>query len=82
MDVRAAIVSDDLVRLTVVPNETEAVLVRQLLATDGIESMHRMLDFAAGAWDGWAVAGAREIVVHRRDLERARDLLAASSLDA
>jgi len=50
-------VSDDLVRLTVVPNETEAVLVRQLLATDGIESMHRMLDFAAGAWDGWAVAG-------------------------
>jgi len=75
-------VSSDLVRLTVVPNETEAVLVRQLLATDGIESMHRMLDFAAGAWDGWAVAGAREVVVHGRDLERARDLLAASSLDA
>ena len=74
--------SDDLVRLTVVANETEAEIVRQLLETDGIESLHRMLDFAAGAWDGWAVAGAREIVIHARDLERARELLAASSLDA
>ena len=74
--------SDDLVRLTVVASETEAELVRQLLATDGIESMHRMLDFAAGAWDGWAVAGAREVVIHSGDLDRARELLAASSLDA
>jgi len=41
-----------------------------------------LLDFAAGAWDGWAVAGAREIVIHAGDLERARELLAASSLDA
>ncbi len=74
--------SDELARLTIVANETEAELVRQLLATDGIVSMHRMLDFAAGAWDGWAVAGAREIVIHARDLERARELLATSSLDA
>ena len=74
--------ANDLVRLTVVPNETEAELVRQLLATDGIASMHRLLDFAAGAWDGWAVAGARELLVHDDDLSRARELLAASSLDA
>jgi len=72
---------DTLVRLTVVPNETEAELVRQLLATDGLESMHRLLDFAAGAWDGWAVAGAREVLVRTRDLARARELLATSSLD-
>ena len=72
----------ELVRLTVVPNETEAELVRQLLATDGIESMHRMLDFAAGAWDGWAVAGAREVLVPPEDLARGRELLATSSLDA
>lgn len=72
---------DDLVRLAIVANELEAEIVRSLLATDGIESMHRMLDFAAGAWDGWAVAGAREIVIHARDLERARELVATSSLD-
>lgn len=70
------------VRLSVVANETEAELVRQLLATAGIASMHRMLDFAAGAWDGWAVAGAREVLVYPDDLDRARELLAASSLDA
>jgi hypothetical protein len=75
-------VGDDLVRLTIVANETEAELVRQLLATDGIESMYRLLDFAAGAWDGWAVAGAREIFVRARALERARERLAASSLEA
>ena len=67
--------ADDLVRLAVVANETEAELVRQLLATDGVDSMYRLLDFAAGAWDGWAVAGAREILVHARDLDAARELV-------
>ena len=65
----------ELVRLTIVPNETEAELVQGLLATAGIESMHRMLDFAAGAWDGWAVAGAREVLVHAGDLAAARELI-------
>lgn len=66
---------DELVRLTVVPNEVEAQLLRGLLATEGIESMDRILDFAAGAMDGWAVAGPREILVHAGDLEAARELI-------
>jgi Putative prokaryotic signal transducing protein len=67
--------SDELVRLTVVPNEPEAEIVRQLLATAGIESMHRPTDFAAGALDGWAAGGAREVLVRAGDLEAARELV-------
>jgi hypothetical protein len=68
-------VTSDLVRLTIVPDETEAELIRGLLAAEGIQSMHRQTNFAAGAWDGWAVAGAREILVHAGDLERAREFV-------
>jgi len=69
--------SSDLVRLTVVANEAEAEMVRNLLATEGIESMQRVTDFAAGALDGWAAGGAREILVHAKDLEAARALVDA-----
>jgi Putative prokaryotic signal transducing protein len=64
-----------LVRLTVVASETEAELIRGLLATEGVESMQRPTDFAAGALDGWAAGGAREILVHARDLDVARELI-------
>ncbi|CAN5156851.1 MAG: DUF2007 domain-containing protein [Actinobacteria bacterium] len=67
--------ANELVRLTVVANQPEAEMIRGLLATNGIESMYRMLDFAAGAWDGYAVAGAREIMVYAGDLEMARELV-------
>jgi hypothetical protein len=66
----------ELVRLTIVPNETEAELIRGLLATEGIESIQRPTDFAAGALDGWAAGGAREILVHAGDLDTARELIA------
>lgn len=65
----------DLVPLTVVANETEAEMVRNLLATEGIESMQRVTDFAAGALDGWAAGGAREILVRASDLDAARELV-------
>jgi hypothetical protein len=65
----------ELVRLTIVPSETEAELLRGLLATDGIESVHRPTDVAAGALDGWAAAGAREILVRAGDLAAARELI-------
>jgi len=65
----------DLVPLTVVANETEAEMVRNLLATEGIESMQRVTDFAAGALDGWAAGGAREILVRAADLDAARELI-------
>jgi Putative prokaryotic signal transducing protein len=65
----------DLVRLTVVSSETEAEVLRGLLGTEGIESIQRPTDFAAGALDGWAAGGAREILVHARDLDVARELI-------
>jgi Putative prokaryotic signal transducing protein len=65
----------DLVRLTIVANEPEAEVVRSLLATAGIESMQRPTDFAAGALDGWAAGGAREILIRAEDLEAARELV-------
>jgi hypothetical protein len=67
---------DDLVRLTIAGSEPEAELVRGLLATEGIESIQRPTDFAAGALDGWAAGGAREILVRAADLERAQELIA------
>lgn len=68
--------TDKLVRLTVVPNEPEAEMIRALLATDGIESMQRPTDFGAGAFDGWSPSGPREVLVNASDLEAARELIA------
>ena len=68
---------DELVRLTIVSSEPEAELLRGLLATEGIESVQRPTDFAAGALDGWAAGGAREILVRAADVETARELIAS-----
>ena len=67
--------SSELVRLTIVRNEPEAEVIRQLLATEGIESMQRPTDFAAGALDGWSPGGPREVLVAASDLESARQLI-------
>jgi Putative prokaryotic signal transducing protein len=63
------------VPLTVVGNEVEAEVIRGLLATEGIESMHRPTNFGAGFTDGFTPAGEREILVRPEDLEAARELL-------
>jgi Putative prokaryotic signal transducing protein len=65
----------ELVRLTIASSETEGEVLRGLLATEGIESILRPTDVAAGALDGWAAAGAREILVRADDLEHARELI-------
>ena len=65
----------ELVRLTIVSSEPEAELMRGPLATEGIESMQRPTNVAAGALDGWAAGGAREILVRAADLEAARELV-------
>jgi hypothetical protein len=65
----------ELVRLTIAASEPEAELIRGLLGTEGIESMQRPTDFAAGALDGWAAGGTREVLVRAGDLERAQELL-------
>jgi len=68
---------DDLVRLTVVPSEMEAEILRGLLTEAGIPSMQRPTDFAAGALDGATPGGgAREVLVHLGNLESARELIA------
>jgi hypothetical protein len=69
-------VSDDLARLTVVSSELEAEMVRGLLEDAGIAAIYRPTDLAAGALDGWAAAGTREVLVAAGDLERARELIA------
>jgi hypothetical protein len=70
----------ELVRLTIVGGEPEAEVIRGLLATEGIESMQRPTDVAAGALDGWAAGGTREILVRAGDLEAARELLEGGDL--
>jgi hypothetical protein len=68
--------ASELVRLTVVSSEVEGEMIRGLLTTEGIESMLRPTDTAAGAFDGWSPGGAREILVSEADLEAARELIA------
>jgi hypothetical protein len=61
----------------------EAEMIRSLLKTEGIESMRRKTDFAAGASDAATPSmGPFEILVTAGDLEAARELLAADSLEA
>jgi hypothetical protein len=69
----------DLVRLTVVANEMAAETIRGLLETEGIRSVQRSTDYAAGMTDAANSAfGPREILVRPEDLERARALAGES----
>jgi Putative prokaryotic signal transducing protein len=74
-------VSEELVRLTIAGSEPEAEAIRGLLDTEGIPSMQRPTDFSAGALDGWAAGGAREVLVRPEDLERARELVEGDELE-
>lgn len=67
---------DDLVRLIVVPTESEAEMIRGVLSASDIPSMQRQTDFSAGAWDGVPGGGAREVLVRAVDLDAARELIA------
>jgi Putative prokaryotic signal transducing protein len=68
--------ADELVRLTIASSEPEAEVIRGLLATEGIDSIQRPTDVAAGSLDGWAAGGTREILVRAGDLDTARELIA------
>jgi hypothetical protein len=65
---------DDLVRLTIVPNEPTADLLCALLREEGIGCRHQVTDVGAGALDGVAAIGSRAVFVAAADLERAREL--------
>ena len=67
--------SDELVRLTIAPNEPAAEEIRALLETERIDSMVRIVDFGVGMIDDSAVSGSREIFVRAGDLETARALI-------
>jgi Putative prokaryotic signal transducing protein len=70
-------VSAELVRLTIVGDEFAAETIIALLQTEGIDSIQRKTDVAAGMADASASAfGPREILVRQDDLERARELIA------
>lgn len=71
--------SDQLVRVAIVPNEPAADMLCALLRTEGIRCMRRVTDVGAGALDGVAPIGGREVLVNAEDAERARELLAAGS---
>ena len=70
---------DDLVRVTVVPNEVAADLVCSFLRAEGIKCAHRVTNVGAGSWDGVPnMGGAREIIVAEDDVDAARAVLAAA----
>ena len=72
---------DDLVVIETVPTAMEAGLVCGILRNVGIRCFDRPTNFAAGANDGWALSGWREIVVSGEDAEEAREVLAAQRAD-
>ncbi|MGZ4257465.1 MAG: putative signal transducing protein [Gaiellaceae bacterium] len=68
---------DEPVRVAVVPGEPEAEALCGLLRSDGIECGHRPTPEADSAFEGFGgEGGEQEILVHPRDLERAREILA------
>ncbi len=70
---------EDLVSVTIVPNELAADLVCSFLRAEGIQCAHRVTNVAAGSLDGapW-MGGAREVVVAEADVDAARAILAAA----
>jgi len=70
---------EDLVRVTIVPNEVAADLVCSFLRAEGIKCAHRVTNVAAGSLDGVpGMGGAREIIVAEADADAARAVLAAA----
>ena len=62
-------------RVAIVPNEPAADMLCALLRTEGIACMRRVTDVGAGALDGVAPTGSREVLVNAADEERARELV-------
>ena len=66
---------DDLVVLREVGSEQEAEVISALLRDEGIRTLVRPTNFAAGIGDGYAIGGPREILVRREDEDGARELI-------
>jgi hypothetical protein len=74
-------VNDELVRVAVAATEGEAVSLTSLLESAGVQSMYRMTNTGAGAFDGWAAGAPQEILVRADDAELAREVLDAGPFD-
>jgi hypothetical protein len=72
---------DEPVVVHVVPNESEAELIRGLLKSAGIESTYRQSNYGAGAFDGMP-GGAQEVLVRAQDVPLAREVLGQSGPSA
>jgi hypothetical protein len=68
---------DDLTVVDVVGTEPEAELLCSVLREAGIRCMERITNAGAGAMDGLAIGGPREIVVRTDQLASAREVLQA-----
>ena len=66
---------EDVVVLTVAPDETEAEMVCGLLRSAGIECGYRATEAIDSPLEDFMAAGAQEILVHESDLEAAKELL-------
>jgi hypothetical protein len=66
---------EDAVRVTVVPGEAEAVSLCDLLREQGMECAHRPTVEEDSPFEGFGFDGEHEILVHKADLERAREVL-------
>jgi len=69
---------EEAVVLTVVANEPEAEILCGLLRSAGIECSYRETDEIDSELEEFTPAGPREILVHPRDFDDARDLLPSS----
>jgi hypothetical protein len=70
--------AEDPVVLTVVSGESEAQVVCGLLRSQGIECAYRDTDQIDSSLEDFIAAGAREILVHEKDVAAAKELLAAT----
>jgi hypothetical protein len=69
---------DEIVVLTRPRGEPEALMLQELLASEGVHALVRNRDAATSRGGGWGPAWAYELCVLRRDLRRAREVLGES----
>jgi hypothetical protein len=69
--------ADDTVVVTVVSGVSEAEVACGLLRSAGIKCAHRDTDAIDSSLEDFIAAGAQEILVHKSDLEAAKELLPA-----
>jgi hypothetical protein len=66
---------DEAVVVTVASSEIEAEMLCGLLRSNGIECGYRDTAALDSPLEAFTASGPREILVHRSDLEKARDVL-------